>query len=288
MHKILLPVSLRQKVPPVVHQAAALARHFHSEIILLHVLSPLRYPAGVLGSRHKLTERDLRAGAIQRAQKDLDQLRREELEGIAVRCLLLKGDPARVIARIARHEQVNFIALSARRHVLWSRLLGRSVTAKVLRHCDCPVWTDSYLDKPQGSNISIRNVLCAIDLSPHSRTTVSRAAQIAREFRARLTLLHVTAGVEIYGPGGLHVLRELKQELVGAAAKEIAKLQAEVSIDTEVIIQCGDVLKHLNRAAELAGSDLLVIGHLPSNGHLGANGAGYAIARESCIPVLRV
>jgi nucleotide-binding universal stress UspA family protein len=202
--------------------------------------------------------------------------------------LLLKGDPARVIARIARHEQVNFIALSARRHVLWSRLLGRSVTAKVLRHCDCPVWTDSYLDKPQGSNISIRNVLCAIDLSPHSRTTVSRAAQIAREFRARLTLLHVTAGVEIYGPGGLHVLRELKQELVGAAAKEIAKLQAEVSIDTEVIIQCGDVLKHLNRAAELAGSDLLVIGHLPSNGHLGANGAGYAIARESCIPVLRV
>lgn len=94
MHKILLPVALRHTALRVVHQAAALARHYHAEIILLHVLSPLSYPAGVLKRGHKLTERDLRAGVIKRAQKDLNQLLRAELEGIAVRRLLFKGNPA--------------------------------------------------------------------------------------------------------------------------------------------------------------------------------------------------
>jgi hypothetical protein len=56
----------------------------------------------------------------------------------------------------------------------------------------------------------------------------------------------------------------------------------------EVIIDSGDVHKLLNRAAERARSDLLVIGHMPSGGHLGENGSGYAIIRESHIPVLSV
>jgi hypothetical protein len=44
----------------------------------------------------------------------------------------------------------------------------------------------------------------------------------------------------------------------------------------------------LNTAAEQAGADVLVIGHLPPGGHLGQNGSGYAIIRESHIPVLSV
>jgi nucleotide-binding universal stress UspA family protein len=267
---------------------AALARHFFSEIILLHVVSPLRYPAGVLRSGHKLTERDFKATIIRRAQRHLENLQRVELEGLAVRPLLLTGTPARVIAHIAHDEKVDLIAMSTRRHMAPYRFPMGSVTAKVLRQSDCPVWTDTCVDEAPASHMSIRNVLCAVDLSPHSRATVSRAAQIAAEFRARLTLFHVTAGVEIYGPGGLYVLPELKEQLLGTAAKELAKLQAEVGVDTEVIIHCGHVLELTNRAAEQSKSDLLVIGHLPPGGHLGANGSGYAFVRESRIPVLRV
>jgi nucleotide-binding universal stress UspA family protein len=35
----------------VVHQAAWLARRFHAEMILLHVVTPLSYPAGLMESR---------------------------------------------------------------------------------------------------------------------------------------------------------------------------------------------------------------------------------------------
>jgi hypothetical protein len=46
--KILLPLDLEESVLPVVvvHQAAALAHHFHSEILVLHVITPLTYIAG--------------------------------------------------------------------------------------------------------------------------------------------------------------------------------------------------------------------------------------------------
>jgi nucleotide-binding universal stress UspA family protein len=94
--------------------------------------------------------------------------------------------------------------------------------------------------------------------------------------------------VEIYGPGGPDILPEWKEALVGYAAKEIAKLQEDVGTKAEVIVDSGDVHKLLNRAAERARGDLLVIGHMPSRGHLGENGSGYAIIRESHIPVLSV
>lgn len=84
------------------------------------------------------------------------------------------------------------------------------------------------------------------------------------------------------------MLPELKRELVGFAAQEIAKLQQHVGTNAEVIIDSGDVHNLLNRAAERTNSNLLVIGHIPPGGHLGANGSGYAIIRESHIPVLSV
>jgi nucleotide-binding universal stress UspA family protein len=61
-----------------------------------------------------------------------------------------------------------------------------------------------------------------------------------------------------------------------------------VGTKAEVIIDSGNVHELLNRAAEQAKGDLLIIGHLPSGGHLGENGSGYAIIRESQIPVLSV
>ncbi len=178
--------------------------------------------------------------------------------------------------------------MSKHGHGVFYRFLLGSVAAKVLHNSDYPVWTDAHVEEGPAHEFTIHNVLCAVDLSHHSRNTVSRAAQMAAEFGARLTLVHITAGVEMYGPGGSHVLPELKEELVGYATKEIAKLQQDVGTKAEVIIDSGDVHKLLNRAAEQAKSDLLVIGHMPSGGHLGANGSGYAIIREAHIPVLSV
>ena len=48
MHKILLPLDFQNVSLRVVQQAVVLARHFHSEILLLHVVTPLSYPVGLI------------------------------------------------------------------------------------------------------------------------------------------------------------------------------------------------------------------------------------------------
>lgn len=288
MNKILFPVDFPNISVGVVHQAAFLARHFHSEIILLHVVTPVSYPAGILEGGHEVTARDLDAEIVKQAQNNLDRSLRTEFSKIAVRRLLLRGDPAREISRTAREEKVDLIVMSTHGHGAIYRFLLGSVAAKVLHDSDCPVWTGAHVEEVPTRDFSVRNVLCAVDLGPHSRHTASQAALVAAEFGARLTIVHVTDSVEMYGPGGSHVLPDWKEALVGNATKEIAQLQQDAGTKAEVIIDSGNVHQALNKAAEQAKGDVLVIGHLPSGGHLGENGSGYAIIRESHIPVLSV
>ena len=151
MNKILLPVDFPNISVGVVHQAAFLARHFHSEIILLHVVTSLSYPAGILEGANEVTAQDLHAEIVKQAQKNLDQSLRTELDGITVKRLLLRGDPAREISRTARDEKVDLIVMSTHGPgAVYQFLLG-SVAAKVLHDSDCSVWTGAHVEKSAGA-----------------------------------------------------------------------------------------------------------------------------------------
>jgi nucleotide-binding universal stress UspA family protein len=288
IQKILVPLVFADTSRHVVHQAAWLARRFQAEMMLLHVVTPLSYPAGLLESGHEITARDLHASIVQRAQKDLDQAVRPELDGIAVTRVLRRGDPACEIVKTARDQNVDLIVMSTRGEGTFYRFLLGSVTAKVLHEVHCPVWTGAHLEEAPQHEFSIRHVLCSVNLSPHSQHTASLAAEMAASVNATLTLVHITPGVEVYGPGGSHVDPVLKEKTVGFATSEMAKLQKDVGTQAEVIIDSGNVPELLNRAAEQTKADVLVIGHIPGRSHLGDNGNGYGIIRESHIPVLSV
>lgn len=288
IQRILVPVVFADTSRHLIHQAAWFARRLHAEIILLHVVAPLSYPAGPLESGHEITARDLHAHIVQRAQEDLDQPLHPELDGIAVTSVLLRGDPAHEIVKVARDRDVDLIMMSTHGNGVFYRFLLGSVTAKVLHETQCPVWTGAHLEEVPAREFSIRRVLCSVELNGHSRHTVSLAAAIAAAVNATLTLVHITGSVEIYGPGGPHVDLGWKEKIVGFAAKEIAKLQRDVGTKAEVIIDSGNVPELLNRAAEQTEADVLVIGHIPGRSHLGDNGNGYGIIRASQIPVLSV
>jgi nucleotide-binding universal stress UspA family protein len=286
MDKILLPIDFQETSKSVVHQAAVLARHFHSEIVMLHVMTPLSYSAGMLeGSYVPANLNDLLKELIRRAQNDLDQFLGPELDGLAVKRVLLEGDPARTIVQTARDEKTNLIVMPTHGYGAFRRFLLGSVTAKVLHDSECPIWTGAHLEEEPTREFAIRNVLCAIDLSKHSQNTVQWAAQLAAEFGARLTLAHVTAEVEVYGPDGFDFGPAWKERLISSATQEIANLQREMGTKAEVFIESGDVPKLLNQAAKQTEGDVLVIGR-PSRGRLRAT--GYGIIRESRIPVLSV
>ena len=285
IQKILLPVDFPNASLPVVHQAATLAHHFHSEIVMLHVVTAQSHAAGVPEGGPELAGWDILAEVVREAQKELDQSLRLELEGLAIERMLVKGDPAQAIVRTAQVEKADLIMMPSHGSTFDQFLLG-SVTAKVLHGSECPVWTGAHVEESPAPEFAIRNVLCAVDLGPRSHKTVSWGAQMAAEFGALLTLVHVTASVEIWGPGGSYVNPKWKEALVRDASEHLAELQQDMGIKADVLIGSGDVPKVLTQAAKQTKADLLVTGCYPYGGNLRIH--GYGIICAVPIPVLSV
>jgi len=78
----------------VIHQAATLARHFNSEIVVLHVVTALSHAAGVPEDSREMADWDLLAAIIRQAEKQQDQSLGPELDGLTIQRKLVKGDAA--------------------------------------------------------------------------------------------------------------------------------------------------------------------------------------------------
>jgi nucleotide-binding universal stress UspA family protein len=281
--KILLPVDFPVASFALAHQTATLARHFHSEIVILHVMTARSHAAGVPEDSRELSRWDLLAAIISQARNQQDTSLGPELEGLTIRCELVNGDVAGAIVQMAQEEKADLIMMPSYSFTFYQFLLG-SVTAKVLHGSECPVWTGAHAEEPPGQKFAIHNVLGAVKFGPRAEITVSWAAQMAAEFGARLTLANVTASVELWGPGGSYVDQKWKQELVGNASEQMAKLQTDMGTKADVFIGSGDVPKVLSQAAKETKADLLVTGCYPYAGHLRTH--GYGIICAVPIPVL--
>ncbi len=283
--KILLPVDFPNASLRVLHQAATLAQHFHSEIVMLHVVTALSHVAGVPAAGAALARWDLLAAILGEAETKLDTSLRPELQSLAIRCVLGKGDPVQAILQTARAEKADLIMMPSHGYTFNRFLLG-SVTAKVLYSTECPVWTGAHVEESKVPEFAVRNVLCAVDLTERSHEVVSWAAQMATEFRAHLTLAHVTASVELWGPGGNYSNPRWRNELASDAARQLAQLQKDTGVTAKVFIGSGDVPKVLSQAAKQTKADLLVTECYPYGGNLRIH--GYAIICAAPIPVLSV
>lgn len=165
IQKILLPVDFPITSLDVIHQAAALACHFNSKIVILHVLTASSRAAGTPGDGRELAGRDLLPSILREAQRQLDTHLERELDGLDIRCVLVEGDPARTIVQMAEEEEADLIMMPSHGSTFEQFLLG-SVTAKVLHRTECPLWTGAHVEASPVQKFSVRNVLCAVDFGP--------------------------------------------------------------------------------------------------------------------------
>ncbi len=285
INKILLPVDFPNTSLRVVLQAAKLARRFHSEIVMLHVVTALSHQAGVPRDVSKLGGWDLLAEIIRRAENKVGRSFMAAIADLDIKRVLAKGRVAPVIVQTAREEEVDLIMMPSH-GTTFSQFLMGSVTTKVLKWSECPVWTDAHVEESPVPEFDIRHVLCAVDFTDRNRKAVLWAAQMAAEFGARLTLAHVTPSMELWGPGGNYVKRELQDELVCSASERIAELRHAMAIQSDVFIGSGDVPMVLSQAVKRTNADLLVTGCRPYGLHMRTH--GFAIICAVPIPVLSI
>jgi len=256
--RILFPVDFSAQSIGAARYVEAFVGRFNAELILLHVIDLPHY-------------NDLLPESPAEKRARLEGFLAKELEYFRVERIVADGDPAENILRIARERSVDLIMLPTHGFGPFRRFLIGSATAKVLHDADCPVWTGIHLESaPPLEKIELRRLLCAVKEEPHAATVLSAAKELASEYRAELTVLHVADSTD--QPNGF---REKIRELA--------------SPETGVVIEAGEVAQAVADTARRLPADLLVIGRSPSPGVFGRlRTHAYPIIRQSPCPVISV
>ncbi|HWC95343.1 MAG TPA: universal stress protein [Candidatus Sulfopaludibacter sp.] len=287
--RILVPVEFSPRCQGAIQYAAALARHFHSEIALIHVVLP---PAAVYGFSEAAaytTVPDLQAEVVADRKARLNTFGAAELQDLPVTRTVLEGDPAHTIVRYAHQFGAQLIVMPTHAYGPFRRFLLGSVTAKVIHDAGCPVWTSPHLELARVPDlVGLRRVLCAVDLGIDSRATLAWAACFAREHGSKLATLHAIP-MSSTRLGGVYFDPDWSIHMATDARRIISELQADLEIAGEAIVVVGEAPQAIAETAAEWKADLVVIGRgRPGRvlGRLRTN--AYAILRESPCPVVAV
>jgi nucleotide-binding universal stress UspA family protein len=290
LERILIPVDFSASSAIAARHAGALARHFRSEITLLHVneflvVHSLTGPLGFGITQANAAQ----AEHMAKRQKELDEFGGPELSGIRVNRVICCGDPAKQIAERARAERSDLILMPTHGHGTFRRFLLGSVTAKVLHDAECPVWTGTHLaDAPALSPTEVCHVMCAVNFGPESVKAMRWAADFASEFGAKLTV--VNAVLETPPSLPERYAFQWHGEAHCGAKERLRTLLLNSSIEADaLVVGDGEVPKAICAAAQEKGAGLLVIGRNGTGDTARRLGAHtYAIICHAPCPVVSI
>ncbi|HZP16920.1 MAG TPA: universal stress protein [Terriglobales bacterium] len=262
---------------------AALGLRYGSTIHVAHVLPDVLFlrpgapdPA-IMGSIYE----DAHSTAREKMQRLTDRL-----QGFPHRSHIRHGETCQVISTLIDEEKIDLLVVGTHGRTGLGKLVMGSVAEAILRQVSCPVLTvgpNVAASRPEAKRgrdlppvqISIRHVLYATDLKRESHQAAAFAVSIAREFRARLALLHV---IEDYGdhlherPGPIEIALGKLEKLVpeDAGLKYAPDTLAQFGVPAESILQ----------TAVEREVDLIVLGVRPAPGIGAATHLGGAVAHK--------
>jgi nucleotide-binding universal stress UspA family protein len=278
LSRILMPIDFSERCLGGVRYAIPLAERFRSELTLLHVVPPIDYPSPEIRAINETRRRE--------ASEQLENVLCVELMHLNVRRMVCEGDPAETITEQACHGRSDLIMMPTHGYGPFRRLLLGSVTSKVLHDTPCAVWTGAHVEQgPSADRLNFNNVVCAVDLGAHGPRVLQWAANLAKEFNSRLTLVHVIPRLD--SPGELYYGNDRRQRLLAEIAAAVEKIRQTVGVHVETVLESGEVPKAVRTAAERLNADLVVIGRgAADNGRMRTH--TYGIIRESPCPVVSV
>ena len=145
---ILLPTDFSECGNYALSYAASLARTFGATIICINVIEPIVPTVGYSGMTGPLPIADIAEQLEDSAERELPKLAEcEECAGLAVEELVVHGDAASEIVRVAKERQVDLIVIASHGRTGLGRIIFGSTAESVVRHASCPVLV---VKPPQG------------------------------------------------------------------------------------------------------------------------------------------
>ncbi|HEX8181656.1 MAG TPA: universal stress protein [Pyrinomonadaceae bacterium] len=140
IRSILLPTDFSECAECALPYATQMARTAGARLICLHVVEPVMSPVGYAPVAEPMPAVDLGEQLQQSAERELPRLaEREECAGLDVEELIVHGEAAGEIVRVAAERDVDLIVLSSHGRTGLGRMLFGSTAESVVRHARCPV-----------------------------------------------------------------------------------------------------------------------------------------------------
>ena len=219
LQRILCPTDFSDFSYGAIEKGAELAKHFGAELCVLHVTPTLQQTPGLTPFPEfvGIDPADLETATREGAELELCELiERHHLNGVRVRSLVRRGDPAEEIVSAADEEKCDLIILPTHGLTGWRHNIFGSVAEKVLRIAHCPVLIKRVKASEAAAVIApIGKILCSTDFSEPSLAALQVAGEWATHFGADLCLIHV---VEPQGSPGLFLWKEDIEEAMRAEA----------------------------------------------------------------------
>ncbi|HUE84412.1 MAG TPA: universal stress protein [Pyrinomonadaceae bacterium] len=120
--------------------AASLARSFGASIICVHVIEPMVPTVGYTGMTEPLPIADISDQLEDSAGRELPKIAEsEDCAGLEVEEMIVHGEAASEIVRVAKEREVDLIVISSHGRTGLGRILFGSTAEAVVRHASCPV-----------------------------------------------------------------------------------------------------------------------------------------------------
>jgi len=137
---ILLPTDFSECGNYALSYAASLARTFKATIICINVIEPIVPTVGYTGMAEPLPIADIAEQLEDSAERELPKLAEcEECAGIEVEELVVHGEAASEIVRVAKEREVDLIVIASHGRTGLGRIIFGSTAESVVRHASCPV-----------------------------------------------------------------------------------------------------------------------------------------------------
>jgi universal stress protein A len=140
LRQILLPTDFIGCANYALPYAAAIARATHARSLCVHVVEPLVPAVGYTGLADPMPIADISEQMEDSAEREFPRLTDcDELTGLDVEEIIVHGDAAAEIVRVAGENEADLIVISSHGRTGLGRMIFGSTAEAVVRHAGCPV-----------------------------------------------------------------------------------------------------------------------------------------------------
>lgn len=140
LQKIVLPTDFSGCANYALPYAASIARATGATIICVHVVEPVVPAVGYTGLAEPMPIADISDQLEDSAERQLPKLAEcEECEGLKIEEVIVHGDAAAEIVRVAEEHEADLVVISSHGRTGLGRIIFGSTAEAVVRHATCPV-----------------------------------------------------------------------------------------------------------------------------------------------------